>query len=220
MPWSHRTDTASEDDPGSSQTPSRLTPARPVVPPEDTVATVDGVPISKGDVQSRLEQLKTMVQGLGQEWKPLTQQELEGVVEQLISNELMSQDAVKRGLDRDTETQRRWDMIRREFFVQEWLRWNQQRLDVGDAEIEDAYATYQANFRLPERRKLRELVVSSEPQAKQALSQLLAGSVDFTALAQQISTGPTAAGGGLLSGWGVRSARRERVYGSPQAPAH
>ena len=182
--------------------------------PGDVIASINGVPVSKADIDLRIEELKGLMANLGQEWKPLTGEQMSAVLDELVNNELMSQAAVARGLDRQLETQRRWDFLRRGFFAQEWLRWNQTRLEVSSAEVEQAYETNKLGFREPERRKLRQLTVATEDQAKQALAQLLSGSTSFDELAKQISVGPTASQGGLLSKWVMRAQEKAFVFPS------
>ena len=203
-----------KDASASSTTAPPVAPTRPVVPPAEVLATVNGAPISKADIELRLQEFKALTQNLGQPWTPLTPPQMEAGLDELITNELMSQAAVKRGLDRAPETQSRWDFARRTFFAQEWLRWNQQRLEVGSAEVEQFYEQNKPGFREPERRKLRQLTVGSEEEAKRALSRLLAGEVDFASLAQQISLAPTAAQGGLLERWVMRANEKAFAFAS------
>jgi len=191
-----------------------VVPTRPPVAPAEVLATVNGSPISKADIELRLQEFKALTTNLGQPWAPLTPSQLEAGLDELITNELMSQAAVKRGLDRAPETQSRWDYARRQFFAQEWLRWNQARLEVGSAEVEQFYEQNKQGFREPEQRRLRQLVVGSEDEAKRALSRLLAGEVTFTDLAQQISLAPTAAKGGLLEPWVMRANDKAFAYPS------
>ena len=194
--------------------PGPVMPAQPAVLPGDVVATVNGAPISKQDLELRIAELKAAQVGANQTWKTLTPEQLNAVLDEQISNELISQDAVARGLDRSTETQRRWAALRRGFFVQEWLRWHQERQEPTAKDIEQFYEQYKQGFRDPEWRRLRQLVVASEAQAKQALAQLLGGSMEFAALAQQISTGPSAAQGGLLADKVMRVNDKAFVFGS------
>jgi parvulin-like peptidyl-prolyl isomerase len=151
---------------------------------------------------------------LNREWKPLTKEQLEGVLDELVNNELISQDAVSRGLERSSETQRRWAFTRRGFFTQEWLRTAQEQLDVSSADVEAYYEQNRLGFRIPEQRRLRELVVENEAEAKRALAKLLDASADFEALARELSEGPSAKEGGMLSGWVMRAAAKAFVYPS------
>jgi hypothetical protein len=189
------------------------TPRR-TVPPSELVATVNGAPISKADVELRIQELQALTINLGQTWTPLSPQQVEAVLEELVKTELMHQDAVARGLDRSLETQRRWEFVRRGFFAQEWLRWSQDRLEISPLEVQEYYDQNKQGLRERERRQLRQLTVASEEQAKQALAQLLSGSAEFTALAQQISSGPTKAQGGLIQDWVMKANEKAVEFGS------
>lgn len=197
--------------PANPSAPSPGSVVRPPVLPGDVIATVNGVSISKADVELRVEELKALVANMGQPWTPLTAEQLEAVVDELVNNELMNQEAVARGLDRQLATQRRFEFLRRTFFAQEWLRWNNQRLDVSSTEVEQYYQANQLGFRTPERRKSRQLTVATEDEAKQALSQLLSGTAQFASLAEQTSLAPSKAQGGMMADWVVRAAEQMLV---------
>ncbi len=188
---------------------STVTPDRPAVLPNDVLAAVNKVPISKADLELRIREIETLVESSGKTWKPLTVDQLQNVMNELVNTELMSQDAVARGLNRSLEVQQRWEYLRRAFFAQEWYRTTQQRLEVSPTDIEHYYEQNKEGFRDREQIKLRQLTVNSEEQAKQALAQLYSGVVTFESLAQQSSVGPTAAQGGLLPQWVMRAADRE-----------
>jgi peptidyl-prolyl cis-trans isomerase C len=211
LPWpSNGDDKEAQATSPAAQRP--VTPSRPSVAPGDVLATVNGVSISRHDVESRIQELKALLTNLGQPWTPLSDDQLEGVLDELINSEVLSQDAVARGLDRSSDTQRRWEFTRRVFFTQEWLRWTQEEREVGSADVERYYEDNKRGFRVPERRQLRQIIVASEDQAKRALAQLLGESVEFAALAQQISLAPTAAQGGLLPGRVMRAAEKAFMY--------
>lgn len=205
---------------GPTTAQSAVTPARLAVPAAQVVATVNGAAVSNTDVSLRTQELKTLVETANQPWTPLTREQLEQVAEELINTELMAQDAVGRGLDRSLEVQQRWEYLRRQFFAQEWLSWQQTQLEVSAPEVQAYYEQNQLGFREPERVHLRQLVVAAEDQAKQALAQLHSGTVRFEELAQQISSAPTAAQGGRLEPWVMRANEKEFLYGSePEAQA-
>lgn len=188
-------------------------PDHPAIAAADVLATINGVAVSKADIQLRLKELKLLVTSTGQQWKPLTSQQLDGLMKELVNTELMSQDAEARGLGRSAEAQQRWAILRRNFFAQEWLNWSKEKLDVSSAEIEQYYEKNKLGFREPERRKLRQLTVASEDQAKQALARLLGESMDFAALVQQISISSNAPTGGVIPDWVMRA--NEKLYMYP-----
>ncbi len=196
----------------STPTGKAAVPDRPRVLPQEVIANVNGTPISKTDVELFIQERKLLSENLGQEWTRLSADEMEGVLEQLIHSELMRQDAVAQGLTQAADTQRRWEFVHRGFFAQEWLRKAQERVTVSPEEIQKYYEQNKAGFREPERVRLKELVVASEDQAKQALARLHGESFDFATLAQQISLGPTAAKGGMIENWIMRSDDKAFLY--------
>lgn len=209
LPWGKP---PAEAPPATAQ--SAVAPGRAAVAPGDIVATVNGVDMSRQDVEFRVQELKAMVANLNRTWTPLTEDQLKGVVDELVNNELMSQDAVARGLDRSTDTRRRWEFLRRGFFVQEWVRAKQDQLQVASNEVEEFYEKNKMGFRVPERRRLRQISVASEEQAKSVLGRLLSDGADFAALATESSLAPTAAQGGMITGWVMRAKEK-----SPEAVA-
>ena len=62
-----------------------------------------------------------------------------------------------------------------------------------------------------ERRRLRQISVASEEQAKSTLARLLDGN-DFAALAREMSLAPTASQGGLIPGWVMRVNEKAFLY--------
>lgn len=222
LPWSKSHDAPSGAKETSTTAQRTVTLSRPQVPPDELLAMVNGVPISKSDVELRIQEYQALLAGLGQTWQKLPADASEGapslraILEELINNELMSQVAVTRGLDRSTDTQRRWEFIRRAFFSQEWLRWNQPRLEPTTEQIQQYYDKNRLGFRRPSRRKVRQITVASEGPVKQALAKLLEGSAQFSDLAKQISLGPTAVNGGLLEAWVMHAGDKALWYGSDQ----
>ena len=192
-----------------------VSPSRPTVLSGDVIATVNGVQISKADVELRVEELKlqTLLIAPEQEWTPLSGEELEAVLEELVNAELMTQDAIAKDLHRGVETQRRWEFIRRGFMAQEWLRWGQERM-VSNAEVERYYEQNKQGFREPERIKVRQLTLETQLDARQALARLHGESAKFGALAREMSRGPTAAQGGLVRGWVMRANDKVLLFGS------
>ena len=214
LPWSTKKQDAGNANAGLTTAQSVVAPAKPQVLPGDVLATVNRAAISKQDLELRLQELKTLTESAGQTWTPLTTEQLGEVLDELINTELMSQDALARGLDRSVDVAQRWEYLRRGFFAQEWLRWHQERLSVQPEEVDKYYEDNKAGFRVPSRLRLRQIIVASEDQAKRALSQLHGGTTDFANLAQQISLGPTAAKGGELPLWVMREQEKAFVYGT------
>ena len=219
LPWSANQQsqsaaTTSAVSPAAATSPAAPAQVKVSVAPDDVIAMVNGQPISKMDVELRIQDLKALITSLGREWKPLNSQQLSALLDELVNNELVMQDASSRGLDRSEETQQRLEYLKRSFYTQEWLRWNRDKLQDSDEEVQQYYDANKQGFRQPERRKLRQIVVASEAEAKQALSKLLSESVDFATVAQQISTAPTAASGGMINEWVMKANEKRFLYPS------
>ncbi|MFH0791225.1 MAG: peptidyl-prolyl cis-trans isomerase [Candidatus Omnitrophota bacterium] len=71
-------------------------------------------------------------------------------------------------------------------------------IDVSSAEIEKAYNENQQLFKEPEQRKVSEIVTQTEQEAKQALMELLPGTIDFVSLAKTRSIAKSKENGGDL----------------------
>ncbi len=179
-------------------------PLRPSVSPTDTIAKVNGKAVSRQDAEFIVQNIKAGMEANHQPWTPLSDDDMKQLLDGLVVMELKAQDAVARGLDRDPDTQRRFLFLYRNFYAQEWDRWQLNRVTVGQADIEDFYKTNPQYFREPEQIRIRQLVVSSEDQAKAALVKLLEG-MDFQSLAEQSSIRPDAAKRPLVDQWVMRA---------------
>ncbi len=212
LPWSSKAEESVSA--GLPTAQQAVIPPRPVELPQEIVAKVNGAAISRTDVSIRLEELKDLLASTGQEWTPLPvqasegQPSLAGVLEELIQAELISQDAVARkDALQSLDTQRRWEYLRRGFLAQEWQRRYLPDLTVTAEDVKAFYDQFQPS--IPERIQLRRITIATEADAKRVLTQLYSGTVEFAALAQQISIGLEAPNGGLIGGWIVRDADRE-----------
>ena len=204
LPWFSRKqadETAPAPAASRENSPTVVTPP---VPATQLLAKVNQVPISQTDLDLRLQEFQAAVTNQGQTWTPLSHEQLQQVRDGLISEELMAQEVLARGLDRDAQIQRRMAYIRRAFLAQEWIRWQQARLEVSPEEIEQHYEQFKMGFREPEQLRVRLLVVETEAAAKQALVDLLGGA-EFSTLTQQASVGPARDAGGLLEKWVMRA---------------
>ncbi len=204
---------------GNASKPSMLTatpaafPPAPTVTAAETVAKVNGVPLSTHDMELALEEARANIEAAGGKWQPLAVQDnpndydLPDVLNELITVELRAKDALARGLDRQPEVQRRLAYLVRSFLAQEWIRSQLERAAPTQEEISQFYAENKAGFRDPDRIKVRQFVTDSEDKAKAALVKLLEG-VDFVALAQQMSLQPEAAQSPLADKWVLRSGEK------------
>ncbi len=200
--------TAAASDPVAADVPTK-----PMVPATERVADVNGRPISIRDVELVVQDLKEIAKARGVEWSPLSAEEvpdkldLHDILNDLVLAELKVQDAVSFGRGRDVTVQRRFWQMYRNFFAQEWLRYQVEQTTLTEKEISEFYNNNQAGFREPERIRVRRLVLVSEDRAKAALVKLLEN-MDFEAVAQQMSLRPEAAANPPADQWLMRTAEK------------
>lgn len=200
----------------SSASSPTMSAGRVAVAPNEVAATVNGASIATRDVELRIQELKALSENAGVAWAPLTDEQRQAVLEELIGTELMRQDAVARGLANSIEVQRRLEYVQRGFLAQEWLQTMQERLMVSPEEVEEFYEQNKLGFREPIQIRLRQIVVETEVEARRALGQLLGEATDFAALATQLSVGPHAAEGGMIPHWVMRDAEKSLFYVSEE----
>lgn len=117
--------------------------------------------------------------------------------EEMVRRALLYQEAMRRGLDKKEEIVQALQRTRQDLLVMEIVRQEAERVEVTYEEIENYYNTYKEQLRKPEERRLREIIVPIEQEAKDILVQLMMGA-DFSALARERSKAPTSKEGGDL----------------------
>lgn len=219
MPWASKEDDGTATAaPGVTTAQSGQTPMRPVVAEAEKIATVNGVPLSKADLRLRLTEEKLARRAQGQPER-LSPEELESVLRFLMESELASQEAVKRGLDRDPDTQQRWEYLRRTFFSTQWVLQRRKQLEneLTDTSLANYYETIKAGFRSPERRRVRHIAVATEAEAKEVLARLLGGSIKFEDLVHEKSLdAATKAQGGLINRWIIKNDEKRLRFRTEQ----
>jgi len=155
-----------------------------------TIATVNG----KAIPQAKLDLLVRERVAQGQQDSP----ELRNFLKQeLINREVIQQEAVKRGLDKNPDVVMQLDMVRQGVmvaaFLQDYLRKNQP----SDTALKGEYDKIKAQQGEKEYRA-RHILVKTEEEAKDALAQLAKGA-KFEAIAtdKSIDTGSKGNGGDL-----------------------
>jgi peptidyl-prolyl cis-trans isomerase C len=159
----------------------------------DTVAVVGSWKLSQDEFKQRLKLLK---EGLP-DFDENKSGNKEAVLNELIRQQLLVQDAEAQGIDRQEDITAAVEDFRRTLLVQELAS----RLTKDKAATEkDAKEYYEANKEIfvdPIEWKVREIVVADEAAAKNILVQVLQGA-DFGEIAKAQSKGKTAANGGVL----------------------
>jgi peptidyl-prolyl cis-trans isomerase C len=117
--------------------------------------------------------------------------------EAMIRQTLLYQEALDRGLDRNEAVQKALEKTKMDLLVMELVRQEADKVDVSSKEIEEYYNTYKDQLKEPEQRRVREIMVPTEQEAKEIMVLLLQGG-DFSSLAKERSKSATAVNGGDL----------------------
>lgn len=164
--------------------------AAPSAPAAGPVATVNGKTIP----QSRLDMAVRARVSQGQADSP----ELRAALKQeLITREVMHQEALKRGLDKNAEVLQQVEFLKQEVLIQAVLQDFAKKNQPNDAALRAEYDKIKAQQGEKEYRA-RHILVKTEEEAKDTLAQLAKGA-KFEALAAErsLDTGSKANGGDL-----------------------
>lgn len=119
------------------------------------------------------------------------------VLEQMIMESLLIQEARRRGLENDREVKHLIREARRQILfgrLVEQLR-EEQSAQVGDPEVAAYFEANRADFAEPESTRASHILVNDEETAKKALARVRAGE-DFAKVAEEMSTDPSKSNGG------------------------
>ncbi|MCK9533059.1 MAG: peptidylprolyl isomerase [Gammaproteobacteria bacterium] len=150
----------------------------------DVVVTVNGQPVTQAD----LERYSAERPGAPREQ----------LLDELVARELIYQDALKRGLDKDAEVKREIAEMRERVLMAAAVRQAVEQKPVTEDELKAEYDKVKAQLARDEF-KARHILVADEAQARQIIAELDKGA-EFAELARKHSTGPTNKTGGDL-GW-------------------
>jgi peptidyl-prolyl cis-trans isomerase C len=125
------------------------------------------------------------------------------VEDELISLELMAQDAINNGLDKTAETQRQLEMARQSALIGAFVQGHFARHPITEEDIRREYDKVK-NSTTEIEYKARHILVKAEKDAKKILSRLKKGAkFDQIAKAQSLDKGSSVKGGDL--GWSLSS---------------
>lgn len=169
---------------------------KPWQPQGTVIATVNGLPIT-------LEQLNQEILSYNEstdnpEAKITTrEQKIAYLNEELVRRYLLYLEAKTRKLDTQPKTEELLRNVEVNILAGQILRDEIENIGVSQAEVEEFYNNFKEQFRQEEERKIREIVLTSESEAKDILIELLKGA-DFSSLATQRSKAPSSSNGGDL----------------------
>jgi peptidyl-prolyl cis-trans isomerase C len=160
-----------------------------------SVATVNGTPISRATYDIYL---KSLLQQSGKQPSDLSPEQKGQVLDELISTDLLSAEAVKNGLDKDPDVVARLDLLRMRVLAdaqsQKYLKGN----DPTDAELHAQYDTAVAGLDKTEY-KGRHILVATKEKAQELIKKIKGGA-KFEDVAKAESTDSSKTNGGDL-GW-------------------
>lgn len=164
---------------------------------------VSGTTLAKvnGDVitMESFDQKVRAARALSPDYKLDTKDEKKQYLDDLITAELVYQEAKARGLDKQKEVREDIDEFAKRRMATQLIIDETKGIAVDPAEVEDFYNKNKAAFVSPAEMRVSEIVVSSESTAKNILITLLQGA-DFASTAREKSIASSASKGGDL-GW-------------------
>lgn len=180
----------------SPQTKTNTTlPAESENLPENIVARVGNWTITVEEFQNKLTKLKEILP----EFDPADVNSKKLILEELVRQELLVNDAEDSGIAKDKEILETVEDFRKTLLVQEVATQLTKDIKVTEEEAREYYDKNKTDFIVKTEWKVREMVVPSESEANEILVQLLQGG-DFVAIAKEKSKSSTASKGGDM-GW-------------------
>jgi peptidyl-prolyl cis-trans isomerase C len=158
----------------------------------DAVATVNGKPIK----QSIYDVITKDIAASGQK---VDDNAKNAIINELVSSELVYQEAQKLGLDKQPEFVVREELGRRKLLTSVFLQDYVKKNPVSDADIRAAYEQYKKAYGDKEY-SARHILVKTEAEAKDIITQLNKGG-DFAKIAKEKSIDPGSKDKGGDLGW-------------------
>lgn len=175
------------------------TAAAPQVTVKGTVvAKVNSIPLALDDLNQEVEAYNAMVPADKPEMRITTREKkIDYLKNEMVRRALLYQAALDRGLDRNEDVIKALEKTKMDLLVVSLIKQEADKISVTSKEIEDYYNTYKDQLKEPEEVSIREIVLTTEQEAKDVLVQLLQGA-DFATLAKDRSTSKSAKNGGDL----------------------
>lgn len=162
------------------------------------IAKVNNISVGLDDLNDEITAYNASVSADHPETKITTkEQKVNYLKNEIIRRLLIYQNALDKGLDRNDDVKQALEKSKMELLVMQNIKDITQNIDVTSKEVEDYYNTYKDQLKEPEERRISEIVVGTEQEARDILIQLLQGA-DFATIAKSSSKSSSASAGGDL----------------------
>lgn len=159
----------------------------------DFVVRVGNWSMNRSELKERLDALKQVVP----DFDVTDKESRKLVVEELVRQQLLIEDAKKAGLDKSKDIQDAVDEFRRTIIVREMARLKTENLSVTESEAQEFYVQNKQVLVEPLQLRVSEIIVSTKEQADAILVDILQGA-DFAQKARDFSLAQSAENGGDL----------------------
>lgn len=157
-------------------------------------ATVNGQPIPQAEID-------TMIKAMSSRGMEDTPENRKLILDQLITGEVLSQEAVKQGLDKDEQTRLLIENSRKEILINSLIaKWMEDH-NPSEADINKAYDELVADSKNTKEYNIRHILLKEEKEAQELLKKIKDKKIDFATAAKEnsIDHGSGKEGGDL--GW-------------------
>ncbi len=170
------------------------------------VAKVNTIPITLDELNDDIKAYNEVMDSKGNKEAKITTKDdkIKYLKEELVRKALLYQEALDRGLDKKDDISKVLERAKQDLVLQELLRQESEKIEVTNKEIEDYYNEARKGGRTlfyqittPEEKKVSEIALSTESEAREVLIQLLQGG-DFASLAKERSKAASKKNGGDL----------------------
>ena len=152
------------------------------------LATVDGKVITVGDFEKRASEMPAY-------YKALASQRKKDFLDDMINEQLIYKEALKRGINREPEVKELVNEAKRKIIIAKLMEVEVKKSAVTEDKIKEFYQIHKDDFVTPLKLRASHIMVDTEAEANEVLQKLKEGG-DFAQLAKQYSKDPSKERGG------------------------